>query len=470
MGGVSMIEPIEPLRRFWHTFIPLPVKYGSEFRRTFEFLQKSQHGSREEIESYQWQRIQALVTYAYEHVPYYRQTFDRAGIHPQDIKTRDDYRRLPVLYKEDVVENFELLKSDEFEKLAPISTVTSSSTRDGLRLYRSEHTEIFRKAVVWRHFFNIGFRFRDRRAQLTVPLSFARNMYEMPVDYNENMLMIDSRAITPEFAPQMYRRLQAFSPEMLFCQPSNAVMFVEYCRQSGLSPLPIPIVYVLGEKVYPEYHEILSNYFGGRIVQFYGNRENTASAGELEDGRMYINSDFCYLEFVSANGNPVLGQHADIISTALENYAFPLIRYHTEDVGVLHGYPNGVVRNFPVMEIIGGRGKDLLLTRNGLFLPQTNPFLKSINFDRYKRIQLEQKSLDDLIVRVVPTPAFNADNDRCLLESSFTKYFSGQFKITIEVVGEISRTSAGKNRYVISDLAIKHLRESLPCKEKNPTP
>jgi phenylacetate-CoA ligase len=359
MGGVSMIEPIEPLRRFWHTFIPLPVKYGSEFRRTFGFLQKSQHGSREEIESYQWQRIQALVTYAYEHVPYYRQTFDRAGIHPQDIKTRDDYRRLPVLYKEDVVENFELLKSDEFEKLAPISTVTSSSTRDGLRLYRSEHTEIFRKAVVWRHFFNIGFRFRDRRAQLTVPLSFARNTYEMPVDYNENMLMIDSRAITPEFAPQMYRRLQAFSPKMLFCQPSNAVMFVEYCRQSGLSPLPIPIVYVLGEKVYPEYHEILSNYFGGRIVQFYGNRENTASAGELEDGRMYINSDFCYLEFVSANGNPVLGQHADIISTALENYAFPLIRYHTEDVGVLHGYPNGVVRNFPVMEIIGGRGKDL---------------------------------------------------------------------------------------------------------------
>ena len=40
-----MIEPIEPLRRFWHTLIPLPVKYGSEFRRTFEFLQKSQYGS-----------------------------------------------------------------------------------------------------------------------------------------------------------------------------------------------------------------------------------------------------------------------------------------------------------------------------------------------------------------------------------------------------------------------------------------
>jgi phenylacetate-CoA ligase len=459
-----VIEPIEPLRRLWHTLIPLPVKYGREFRRIFAFLQKSQYGSREEIESYQWERLQALVIYAYEHVPYYRQTFDRAGIHPRDIKTRDDYRRIPVLYKEDVVENFELLRSDEFDKLAPISTVTGSSTRDGLRLYRSERSEIFRKAVIWRHLFNIGFRYRDRRAQLTVPLRFVRSMFEMPVDYSENTLMIDCRAITPEFTPQIYRRLQTFRPKMLFCQPTNAVIFVEYCRQNGLPPLSIPIVYALGEKIYPEYTEIMSDFFGGRIVQFYGNRENTASAGDLEDGRMYINSDFCYLEFESAEGKPLQGEPGDIISTSLENYAFPLIRYQTEDVGILHGYPDGAVRNFPVMEIIGGRGKDLLLTRKGLILPQTNPFLKSIKFDRYKRVQLEQKSLDDLIIRVVPTSAFNADIDCQLLESSFTKYFEGQFKITIEVVAEISRTSAGKNRYVISDLAIAQLRKTLPKK------
>ncbi len=460
-----MIEPMEPLRRVWHKLIPLPVKYGSEFRRTLKFLRESQRRSREEIEDYQWQRLRALVAYAYEHVPYYRRTFDRAGIHPQDVKTRDDFRRIPVLYKEDVVDNFDSLRSDEFDKLAPISTVTGSSTRDGLRLYRSGHSEVFRKAVVWRHFFNIGYRFRDRRAQLTVPFRFARSMLEMPVDHNENILMIDPRAITVDFAPQIHRRLQVFRPKMLFCQPSNAVILAEYCKQIGLPSLSIPIIYVLGEKLYPEYSEIITDYFGGRIVQFYGNRENTASAGELEDGRIYIHADFCYLEFESTEGEPLLGRPADIISTALENYAFPLIRYHTEDVGVLRGHPDGAVRSFPVMEIIGGRGKDLLLTRNGLILPQTNPFLKSIQFDRYKRIQLEQKSLDDLIVRIVPTSAFDADSDMRLLESSFTQYFEGQFKITVEVVDEISRTSAGKNRYVISDLAISHLRQSLSRKK-----
>jgi phenylacetate-CoA ligase len=132
-----MIEPVEPLRRFWHTLVPLSVKYGREYRHTFAFLQKSQHGSQAEIEEYQWRRLQALVVYAYEHVPYYKKKFDQVGIHPQDIKNRDDYRRIPLLFKEDVVENFELLKSDQFEALSPISTVTGSSTRDGLRLFRS---------------------------------------------------------------------------------------------------------------------------------------------------------------------------------------------------------------------------------------------------------------------------------------------------------------------------------------------
>jgi phenylacetate-CoA ligase len=441
--------------------IPLTVKYGSEFRRVFDFVTRNQFRSRDEIEDYQWSRLKALIDYAYAHVPYYRRTFDAAGIHPDDVMTRTDFSRLPVVQKEDVVEHIELFKSDEFDKLRPIRTVTSSSTRDGVKLFRSYHSEDFRKAIVWRHFFNIGFRFRDRRAQLTVPLSFTSSMYEMPVDYNENILLIDSRAITLEFAPQIYRRLQQFQPKMLFCQPSNAVIFIEYCKQNGLPPLFIPIIYSLGEKIYPEYREDITAYFGGRLVQFYGNRENTASAGDLEDGQMYINADYCYLEFESNDGRPMIGEPANIISTSLENYAFPLIRYHTEDVGNLLGYPDNALRQMRVMEIVGGRGKDLLLTRNGLMLPQTNPFLRSIGFDRYKRVQLEQKSIDELIVRVVPTTAFDELNDRKLLGSSFVEYFKNQFKVSIEVVPEIPRTSAGKNRYVISDLAIQHLRDSL---------
>ncbi len=459
-----MIEPRAPLRRLWHTFIPLTVKYGAEFRRTFKFLRQHQFCSKDELEDYQWLRLKALVDYAYRHVPYYRSVFDKAGIHPEDIMTRDDFRRIPVLHKEDVVENIELLKSDEFEKLKPIRTVTSSSTRDGVKLFRSDYSEVFRKSVVWRHFFNIGFRFRDRRVQLTVPLSFVKDMYEMPVDYNENILMIDSRAITPDFCKSIHRRLQSFKPKMLFCQPTNATMLAEYCKQAGLPPLHIPIIYSLGEKIYPEYREVMTAYYGGKVVEFYGNRENTASAGELQDGRLYVNSDFCYLEFESNSGTPEIGQPANIISTTLENYAFPLIRYHTEDVGTLVGHPAVAVRQFPVMEIVGGRGKDLLLTRRGLMLPQTHPFLKSIGFDRYKRIQLEQKSIDDLLIRVVPTATFDQTNDRRLLQSSFTKYFDSQFAITIELVDSIPLTSSRKNRYVISDIAIRHLRESLPNK------
>jgi phenylacetate-CoA ligase len=175
---------------------------------------------------------------------------------------------------------------------------------------------------------------------------------------------------------------------------------------------------------------------------------------------MYVNSELCYLEFETDEGTPAIGKPANIISTGPENYAFPLIRYHTEDVGINHGYPEGATANYEVIEIIGGRGKDLLLGKDGLISLQVSRVMKSGGFDRQKRVQLEQRSRDELIVRVVPTAAFDYDHDPGLLEKLFTDHFQGEFKIAVEVVDQIDRTAAGKYKMVISPLAIEHLRQT----------
>ena len=54
----------------------------------------------EVIEQYQFDRIKKLLNHAYDTVPYYRQAFEALGIHPEDIKSRSDVARLPVLTKD----------------------------------------------------------------------------------------------------------------------------------------------------------------------------------------------------------------------------------------------------------------------------------------------------------------------------------------------------------------------------------
>jgi phenylacetate-CoA ligase len=449
-----MAEFINALRRWRHTAIPLPVKYGRRFRRLFKFLMEHQHASREELERYQWQRLKALLDYAYRQVPFYRQRFDDLDLHPKDILTPVDFRQIPLLTRDEVMHNQEELKSTEFAKFKPYTSITSGTSRDHLKVFRSREAEDWRKAMMWRHFFNIGYHFREPRAQFVGPLHFLTDHDEMPIDYNENLLMIEQNAIRRDNTKRVYHRMREFRPKLLYCQPANIAALVLYFEEHGLEPFHLPIIYTTGEVIYPQYRRALERFFGCLIVDYYGNRENTVAAMQLADGRKYIQSEFCYLEFANNEGQEINGEQANIIATSLVNYAFPLIRYQTDDIGIYYGHPQDAVSDYPVMEIIGGRGKDLILSREGLIFPQVD---FEFSETRFERVRVEQLSLEHLHVTYVPTHNFKGADDEEWLRQLYDEYFKNEFKVTIEQVADILFTESGKNKLYVSKLAMDYL-------------
>ena len=58
--------------------------------------------SREELDALQLERLQKLVAYVYERIPFYRESFDEAGVKPEDIKSLDDLRKFPFTVKQDL--------------------------------------------------------------------------------------------------------------------------------------------------------------------------------------------------------------------------------------------------------------------------------------------------------------------------------------------------------------------------------
>ena len=57
---------------------------------------------REELDALQLVRLQKLVAYVYERIPFYRESFDEAGVKPEDIKSLDDLRKFPFTVKQDL--------------------------------------------------------------------------------------------------------------------------------------------------------------------------------------------------------------------------------------------------------------------------------------------------------------------------------------------------------------------------------
>ena len=60
---------------------------------------------REKLDRLQFLRFRNIFSYAYEHSPAYRELYDNHGIRPEDLKTPEDIRRVPLTDKSFLVQS-----------------------------------------------------------------------------------------------------------------------------------------------------------------------------------------------------------------------------------------------------------------------------------------------------------------------------------------------------------------------------
>ena len=53
-----------------------------------------------------WRKRKDIVQHAYEQVAYYRDTFQKAGFHPEQLRSEDDWARVPILTRADLASGF----------------------------------------------------------------------------------------------------------------------------------------------------------------------------------------------------------------------------------------------------------------------------------------------------------------------------------------------------------------------------
>ena len=90
----------------------LIYKIGQRYRnpsisKWFKFLKTSERWSVEELEKHQLKKLQEICTLAYQNATFYQQQFDKNHLHPSDIKSLDDLKKIPVLSKQQLLENVE---------------------------------------------------------------------------------------------------------------------------------------------------------------------------------------------------------------------------------------------------------------------------------------------------------------------------------------------------------------------------
>ncbi len=54
---------------------------------------------REELEKFQLEKLKEIIKHSYDNSPYYKRTWDEAGLKPEDIQSLEDLQKFPFINK-----------------------------------------------------------------------------------------------------------------------------------------------------------------------------------------------------------------------------------------------------------------------------------------------------------------------------------------------------------------------------------
>lgn len=219
----------------------------------------------------------------------------------------------------------------------------------------------------------------------------------------------------------------------------------------------LKIIISVSETLQDETREKVKRYLKCEIISQYANEECGILAQEIpptkpKDNIMYINHTGYYFEVLKMESNEpcTYGELGRIVITDLHNYAFPLIRYDTGDVGILLP-PNEKSKGYPVLGKLFGRKLDICYTTNGK--PFSSMLLSRTlkHYDQIIQWQFIQKKEKEYCLKVIMQQ--HCDTNKYLEPaiSELLKVLGSDAIINIEQVNEIPVLSSRKRKPVINE-------------------
>ncbi len=190
----------------------------------------------------------------------------------------------------------------------------------------------------------------------------------------------------------------------------------------------------------------MKKYFCCDVVSRYSASETGILAQQsVESSKYDINWGSYYIEILNVDEDtPVdFGEMGRIVITDLFNYAVPMIRYDTGDLGVMN---LGKSHEAPVLSKVEGRKMDMLYDTNGQLI--TSHIVHQIClFKGINQYQLIQETKTSYTFKINAALGFNQEKE---LIEIYQPYFGEDAIIKVDYVDDIPLLSSGKRKKVIN--------------------
>lgn len=424
--------------------------------------------SREELEKLQLNRLKDLVKRVYEKIPFYKESFDAAGVKPEDIRSLNDITKLPFTIKQDLRDAYPFkmfaVPQSEVVRIHCSSGTTGTATVVGYTKHDLE---------VWGDCFARFLYAADCDKNATIQIAYGYGLFTGGLGAHTGGETAGCTVLPMSTGntKRQVRLMHDFNVDCLCCTPSYALNIADVAYEEGFNPADDFKIHsaILGAEPCSEgMRKEIERKLGVRVHDIYGLSEvmgpGVACECEKQNG-LHVCEDHFIIEVVDPKTlQPVPdGEWGEVVFTTLSKDCSPLIRYRTRDISRILEGECECGRTFRRMDRIAGRTDDMLIIRGvNVFPSQIEEEIVSFPeiAAQYQLILTTKGTLDHVQLQVETVPEFPFDEVRHLeqLKKDLQKALKDNLQVAVEVKIVEPKTierSEGKAKRIID------LREGL---------
>jgi phenylacetate-CoA ligase len=420
------------------------VFYGGKYLKYLNLWTDFDYKTESELDDIQKNKLEAILKYAKEHVPYYKNI------------QGDSLAAFPILTKT-ILRDFKIdLVSKEFNIESLDKHHSSGSSGVQSFTYMTKDHTFYLRALQTHWWQWSGYKMGDNLLQFGI--SQQRSYLKKLKDVFYRCTYVKAFGLSEIELQNVLQKVASKKRLFIAGYPSVINELAKASLASKIRP-DVAGVICFGDKLFDTYKTTIHNAFGNHIslVDTYGCAEGLLMAFKCDLDSYYIMSPHVYLELVDDNGKTVEdGKMGHVLVTCLSNKSMPLIRYKLGDLAIKlpkDKYPDKRLLNYPLLQKVIGRETDIIKTAKGITL-NIHSFTGVLEFyQTIKQYKIIQNDLDRIIIEYIVDSKYNFDqfilDD---IKAKLNTLTNNCIDIVFKKVEEIKPTKSGKPQIIESNL------------------
>lgn len=330
------------------TFLYLADRFSGF--KTMSFLNELKNTSsltKEEVKRLQWQRLKQVLEFAYRNSEFYKVRFRKAGLTPQDIKSVEDFKKFPLLTKQEMREHKAGIVSGNQDIF-----IQSGGTTDNYpgQTHLTYSCASKKYALYLRHLLRCGWDFQTKIIHF-LPLMYKKRVihyeyglkqflstviqHKIAHDFltgRELVFYDDLNPVISEFDLKKYAgKINSNRKLILIGRADFLSLLIHNFNKAGIEVEGPQSIINIGVLLPPALARRIGSFFKTEVYNVYGSSELSYIAGSCPGSPdLCINEEAHYLEAI--DWQEAKGHWRKLVVTDLFNYSMPIIRYELADL------------------------------------------------------------------------------------------------------------------------------------------